>query len=152
MWHNYKYSLLRIDMRTKVVQHVQRINISISHITCDNWKAKCDMWHNYKNSLLSLHMKTKDVQHVPRINISIWHMTCAMRHVTCDNYKYSLLSLHMKTKFVQNIQTFRHSWFPAFVWHSDIFIFLILHLNCNFEFFNLQSANDRAIESIRWHI
>ena len=30
--------------------------------------------------------------------------------------------LHMKTKVVQNIQTFRHSWFPAFVWHSDIFL------------------------------
>ena len=27
----------------------------------------------------------------------------------------------MKTKVVQNIQTFIHSWFPAFVWHSDIF-------------------------------
>ena len=30
-------------------------------------------------------------------------------------YKQSLLSLNMKTKVVQNIQTFRHSWFPAFV-------------------------------------
>ena len=32
----YKQSLWSIDMKTKVVQHVQRINISISHITCDN--------------------------------------------------------------------------------------------------------------------
>ena len=71
MWHNYKYSLLSLHMKTKVVQHVPRINISISHITCDMWKAKCDMWHNYKYSLLSLHMKTKVVQHVPRINISM---------------------------------------------------------------------------------
>ena len=29
------FSLLRIDMKTKVVQLVPRINISISHITCD---------------------------------------------------------------------------------------------------------------------
>ena len=27
----------------------------------------------------------------------------------------------MKTKVVQNIETFIHSRFPAFVWHSDIF-------------------------------
>ena len=28
----------------------------------------------------------------------------------------------MKTKVVQNIETFLHSRFPAFVWHSDIFL------------------------------
>ena len=28
IWHNYKYSLLSIDMKTKVVQHVSRINMS----------------------------------------------------------------------------------------------------------------------------
>ena len=71
-------------MKTKVVQHVPRINICISHITCDMCKAKCDMCHNYKYTLLSLHMKTKVVQHVPRINIG--HVTCEMWH----NYKYSL--------------------------------------------------------------
>ena len=32
MWHNYKYSLLSIDMKTKIVQHVPTINISISHV------------------------------------------------------------------------------------------------------------------------
>ena len=57
------------------------------------------------------------------------HGTCNRWHATCDmlhNYKYSLLSLHMKTKVVQNFQTFIHSWFPAFVWHSDIFTHRIL--------------------------
>ena len=45
-------SLLSIDMKTKVVQHVPRMNISISHMTY---------------SFLSLHIKTKVVQHVPRM-------------------------------------------------------------------------------------
>ena len=86
-------------MKTKVVQHVPRINISIWHMTCD-------MWHNYKYSLLSIDMKTKVVQHVSRINISISHITCDMWKAKCDmwhNYKYSLLSLHMKTKVVQHV-------------------------------------------------
>ena len=30
MWHNYKFSLLSLNMKTKVVQHVPRINISMS--------------------------------------------------------------------------------------------------------------------------
>ena len=64
----YKQWLMSMDMKTKLVQHVMRINISISH-----WHLTCDMWHNNKYSLLSLHMNTKVVQHVPRINISIWH-------------------------------------------------------------------------------
>ena len=62
MWHNYKYSLLSLHMKTKVVQHVPRINI---------WHVTCEMWHNYKYSLLSIDMKTKVVQHVPRTNISM---------------------------------------------------------------------------------
>ena len=33
--HDYKYSLLSMDMKTKVVQHVPTINTSISHITGD---------------------------------------------------------------------------------------------------------------------
>ena len=35
---------LSIDMKTKVVQHVPRINISISHKRCDMGKVKSDMW------------------------------------------------------------------------------------------------------------
>ena len=31
-------------MKTKVVQHVPRINISISHKRCDMGKVKSDMW------------------------------------------------------------------------------------------------------------
>ena len=40
--------------------------------------------------------------------------------------KVSFFSIDMKTKVAQNIQTFIHSWFPAFVLHSDIF--LLFHL------------------------
>ena len=39
------YSLLSIDMKTKVVQHVPRINIIIWHNTFDMWQATCDMRH-----------------------------------------------------------------------------------------------------------
>ena len=61
---NYKQWLLSIYMKTKVVQHVPRINISIWHLTLDN---------NIHMSLLSIDMKIKVVQHVPRIDI--WHLT-----------------------------------------------------------------------------
>ena len=115
MWHNYKYSLLSKDIKTKVVQHVPRINISILHMTCDMrnvtcymWHAKCDMWHNYKYSLLSIDMKTKVVQHVPRINISIWHMTCDMRNVTCDMQNVTC-----------DIITNTHFW--AYTWKQKLF-------------------------------
>ena len=50
-------------MKTKVVQHVPRINISRWHLTLD-------IGHM---SLLSKDMTTKVVQQVPRINISTWH-------------------------------------------------------------------------------
>jgi len=33
--YTYKQQHLSIDMKTKVVRDVQRINISMSHITCD---------------------------------------------------------------------------------------------------------------------
>ena len=60
------YSLLSLHMKTKVAQHVPRINISIWHMTCDMWHATCDMLHNYKYSLLSLqlHMRTRVVQNI----------------------------------------------------------------------------------------
>ena len=40
----YKQRLLSIDMKTKVVQHVPRIKISIWPLTCDMWYVKYDMW------------------------------------------------------------------------------------------------------------
>ena len=46
MWHNYKYSLLSLHMKTKVVQHVPRINISIWHVTCDMRNVTCDIITN----------------------------------------------------------------------------------------------------------
>ena len=56
MWHNiilrnYKYSVLCRNMKTKVVQHVPRINISIWHMTCDSMTSRsiiipwwCQIW------------------------------------------------------------------------------------------------------------
>ena len=41
----HKQRHLSIDMKTKIVQHVPRINISIWHKTCDMWHAACDMQH-----------------------------------------------------------------------------------------------------------
>ena len=43
MWHNYKYSLLPIDMRTKVVQHVPRI---MWHVKGKMWQVTCDIITN----------------------------------------------------------------------------------------------------------
>ena len=91
----HKQQHLSIDMKTKIVQHVPRINISIWHKTCDMRHVTCHMWHNYKYSLLSLHMKTRVVQHVPRINISIWHLTFDMRNVTCDIWHAKCDMLHV---------------------------------------------------------
>ena len=93
----HKQQHLSIDMKTKIVQHVPRINISIWHKTCDMRHVTCHMWHNYKYSLLSLHMKTRVVQHVPRINISIWHLTCAMWHVTSDMRNVTCYMWHAKS-------------------------------------------------------
>ena len=68
----------------------------------------------YKQWFLSIHMKTKGVQR-ERVNER-------MRVRDCDSVRVSFeYKLDMKTKVVQNIQTFLHSWFPAFVWRSDIF-------------------------------
>ena len=47
-----KQRLLSIDMKTKVVQHVERV------------------WMRVWEWVLSIEMKTKVVQHVPRINLS----------------------------------------------------------------------------------
>ena len=74
-WHdsmtkNHKQSLLSIDMKTKVVQHVPVINISTWHMTA--WHDS--MTNNHKQWLLSVDMKTKVVQHVPVINI--WVKSC----------------------------------------------------------------------------
>ena len=41
----HKQRHLSIDMKTKIVQHVPRINISIWHKTCDMRHVTCNMWH-----------------------------------------------------------------------------------------------------------
>ena len=44
MWHNYKYSLLSLHMKTKVVQHVLRINISMSQFLHDQLSPPPPDW------------------------------------------------------------------------------------------------------------
>ena len=63
--------LLSTDMKTRVVQHVPRININI-------WYMSYDIQQNDKQSLLSLHMETKidnvtDKLLVPSCCQNIWH-------------------------------------------------------------------------------
>ena len=76
MWHNYKYSFLSIDMKTKVVQHVPRINISIWHMTCDMWHATCDIITNTH----IFHVVTRFLyvifvwRSVKHINVKITHL------------------------------------------------------------------------------
>ena len=52
----------------------------------------------YKQWLLSIDMKTKVVQHVPKIIFNVFKV-----------FRFSSFQ--------------KHSWFPAFVWRSDIFIY-----------------------------
>ena len=110
----HKQRHFSIDMKTKIVQHVPRINISIWHKTCHMSHATCHMWHDYKYSLLSKDIKTKVVQHVPRINISILHMTCDMRNVTC--YMWHVTD----TVTVTVTDTNKDTQVPSFC-HVDIF-------------------------------
>ena len=56
-----------------------------------------------KQWLLSIDMKTKVDQHVPRI---IFHV---LKVSSFQVFKFSVFKFS------------KHSWFPAFVWHSDIF-------------------------------
>ena len=68
MLHNYNYSLLSLQMKTKVVQHVPWIT-HVTHIYNVNHMNQHD-----KQSLLSLHLKTNVVQHVPRItHVNHWN-------------------------------------------------------------------------------
>ena len=120
MWNNYKYSLLSINMKTKVVHHVPRINISIWHmtfdmrnVTCDIWHAKCDMLHvTLLQILTSEHRdENKSCSACPKdqhehLTYDMRNVICDMQNVTCHmwhNYKYSLLSIDMKTKVVQHV-------------------------------------------------
>ena len=71
-------------MKTKVVQHVSRINITVRgklgsvkspvtpgvDVNDDDEVKKSIGIFNSKERLLSLDMETKVVQHVPRINLS----------------------------------------------------------------------------------
>ena len=120
----YKLWLLCIDLKTKVVQHVE------SECMRD-WKSvrvrECE---SERELLLSLDMKTKVVQHVKREWMREWESERA-REWESKWVREWLLSIAMKTKVVQHVESGwmrecesvrKHSWFPAFVWHSDIFL------------------------------
>ena len=47
---SYKQQLLSIDMKTKVVQHVPRIKISIWPLVCDMWNMTCDRLDSMTNN------------------------------------------------------------------------------------------------------
>ena len=67
-------------------------------------------------------MKTKVVHHVESEWMRDWN---SVRVRECEN----------------NIKTFRHSWFPAFVWHSDIFSLQAFFLKIKMNTKNLVSDN-----------
>ena len=75
-------------MKTKVVQNVPRINLSIWPLTLETWHLTLDFSHMPH---LSTDMKTKGVQHVPRINVSIWHFTLDIWHLTFLISNYPIL-------------------------------------------------------------
>ena len=80
----YKNWVFSLDMKTKLVEHVPRINIM--HLTYDNMSYI--IWHHdsmtnkHKQWLLSIAVKTKVVQHVLVIKISTWHMTAWQHGMT----------------------------------------------------------------------
>ena len=91
-WQIDKQSLLRLHMKTKVVQHVPRINIkhlTSCHHNMTAWQTiTFELTHENK----SCSACPKDQQYA----FDIWHVTCIMWHPECDmwhNYKYSLLSI-----------------------------------------------------------
>ena len=67
MWHHDKQSFLNLNMKTKVVQHVCRINISIWRITCD----KCGRWQIQSQT----HSHRHRHRHfwVPAVGKTIWY-------------------------------------------------------------------------------
>ena len=89
-WHHDKQSILRLHRKTKVVQHVPRINIK--HLT--SWHHNTKTWQHDQQSLLRLHLKTKVVQHVPRINI---------KHL-----KYDIMALLVGWWWPRQGSSFRH--------------------------------------------
>ena len=85
-WQIDKQSLLRLHMKTKVVQHVPRINII--HLT---WAMSHDIitWQIEKQSLLRLHMKTTVDPSVPVINLWQHDMTAWQTIINSDFWAYT---------------------------------------------------------------
>ena len=100
-WQHDKQSLLRLDMKTKVVQYVPRISIK------SIWHHDMKTCQHEKQSLLRLQMKTKVIQHVPRINIK--HLTYdiiiswfpAFVILTFFSWKPALWSLHSQGRVLR---------------------------------------------------
>ena len=78
--YTHKERHLSIDMKTKIVQHVPRINISIWHKTCDMRHVTCDIiinnhfWaYTWKQKLFRISKGS--------INMRTWLMTYDVWHV-----------------------------------------------------------------------
>ena len=88
--YTHKQQHLSIDMKTKIVQHVPTINLSIWHVTCDMRHVTCDIitnthfWaYTWKQKLFSMSQGStcpKD-QH-KHLTCDMWHATCDMWHLT----------------------------------------------------------------------
>ena len=99
-WQHDKQSLLSIYMKTKVVQHVLRINIK--HLTCDIWQHGIMTWRHDRmtnNHFWAYTWKQKLFSMSQGSTLSIWHMTSWLQDMT----KKSIFRLNMKTKVVHYV-------------------------------------------------
>ena len=103
--------LLSIDMKTKVVQHVEIERLRLKE--CESVIVR--EW------LFSIDMKTKVVQHVK----SEWKSE--MRVWECESVRVRECKSE-RVKEWERVRVRKCSWFPAFVWRSDIFLW-DKHLN-----------------------
>ena len=104
----YKQWLLSIDMKTKVVQHVESDwmrdwkSVRVRERECVRvraWECESDLWAS-----MSIDMKTSQIVRECESE--------RMRECECERVRE-----FFKT-FLRN-----YFWFPAFVWRSDIYIF-----------------------------
>ena len=102
---------LSIDMKTKVVQHVESEWIrewKSESVRVRHWESEI-VWEwlvRGREWLLSIDMKTKVVQY----DESEWMRDCEIVRVRV-----------WESESVREWECERVIWFPAFVWHSDIF-------------------------------
>jgi len=149
--------LLSLDMKTKVVQHVEREWMreceSARVQECESESVKVREW------LLSIDMKTKVVQHVESEWIREWESErvreweweservreweseiVKVREWDCESERVREWQSDRVTEWV------RMFWFPAFVWHSDIF-FCSKYQNCGHVFWRVHFAYQYKIRT-----